>query len=144
MIKQYFFLPLLKSNLSVRLSIKTCGLEVFVIIYFFSNFFWLIQRINSLCVSFNKLSELLPAFACARAIGDLWSICLGVNIFGFKNHWTIVFYKFDSIISSMKKNINIWQSFFCCLVLFPFCIIFRYLLKSSCELVLLLLLFYLF
>ena len=28
----------------------------------------------------NKLSELLPAFTCARAIGNLWSICLGVNI----------------------------------------------------------------
>ena len=31
-------------------------------------------------ISFNKLYELLPAFTCARAIGDLWSICFGDNI----------------------------------------------------------------
>ena len=31
-------------------------------------------------MSFKKLSELLPAFTCARAIGNLWSICFGVNI----------------------------------------------------------------
>ena len=30
-------------------------------------------------IDFN-LSELLPAFTCARAIGNYWSICLGVNI----------------------------------------------------------------
>ena len=44
------------------------------------------------------MSELLPAFTCASAIGNLWRISLGVNIlspflsvaafFGFKNHWT--------------------------------------------------------
>ena len=28
----------------------------------------------------NELSELLPAYTCARAIGNLWSICLGVSI----------------------------------------------------------------
>ena len=31
-------------------------------------------------VSFNNSSELLPAFICARAIDNLLSICLGVNI----------------------------------------------------------------
>ena len=31
-------------------------------------------------ISFNKLSELLPAFTCASAIGNLWSIYLGDNI----------------------------------------------------------------
>ena len=31
-------------------------------------------------ISFHKLSELLPAFTCARAIGNLWSICLGIDI----------------------------------------------------------------
>ena len=36
---------------------------------------------STIClISFNKLSELLPAFTCARATGNLWSICLGVNI----------------------------------------------------------------
>ena len=31
-------------------------------------------------ISFNKLSDLLPAFTCIRAIGNLWNNCLGVNI----------------------------------------------------------------
>ena len=31
-------------------------------------------------ISFNRFSGLLPAFTYARAIGNLWSICLGVNI----------------------------------------------------------------
>ena len=31
-------------------------------------------------ISFNKFFELLPGFTYARAIGNLWSICLGVNI----------------------------------------------------------------
>ena len=32
-------------------------------------------------ISFSKFSDLLPAFTCARAIGNLQSICLGINIF---------------------------------------------------------------
>ena len=28
-------------------------------------------------VSFSKFSDMLPAFTCARAIGNLWRICLG-------------------------------------------------------------------
>ena len=31
-------------------------------------------------ISFSNGSKVLPAFTCARAIGNLWSICLGVNI----------------------------------------------------------------
>ena len=31
-------------------------------------------------ISFNKFSDVLPAFACASAIGNLWSVCLRVNI----------------------------------------------------------------
>ena len=30
--------------------------------------------------SFSKFSGILPAFTSARGIGNLWSICLGVNI----------------------------------------------------------------
>ena len=33
-----------------------------------------------LCISFSKFSDVLPAFTRARAIGNLWSICLEVNI----------------------------------------------------------------
>ena len=32
-------------------------------------------------ILFSKFSDVLPAFTFARAIGSLWSICLGVNIF---------------------------------------------------------------
>ena len=31
-------------------------------------------------ISFNKLSQLFPGFTCARAVGNLWRNCLGVNI----------------------------------------------------------------
>ena len=30
--------------------------------------------------SFNKFSDVLPAFPCASAIGNLLNICIGVNI----------------------------------------------------------------
>ena len=32
-------------------------------------------------ISFNKFSDVLPGFTWARAIGNLWSICLAVEIF---------------------------------------------------------------
>ena len=32
-------------------------------------------------ISLKKNSDVLPAFTCARAIGNLWSNYLGVNIF---------------------------------------------------------------
>ena len=32
-------------------------------------------------ILFNKFSDILPAFTCASAIGNLWSICLGVKTF---------------------------------------------------------------
>ena len=47
-------------------------------ISFFSNFFCLIQTIYDLMDFFNKVSDVLPAFTCAGAIGNLWSIYLGV------------------------------------------------------------------
>ena len=31
-------------------------------------------------ISFSKFSDLLPAFTCASAIGNLRSICVGVNM----------------------------------------------------------------
>ena len=31
-------------------------------------------------ISFSKFSDVLPACTCASAIGNIWSICLGVNI----------------------------------------------------------------
>ena len=34
-----------------------------------------------LLILFNTFSDVLPAFTCAKSIGNLSSICLGVNIF---------------------------------------------------------------
>ena len=31
-------------------------------------------------ISWNKILDVLPAFACARVIVNIWSICLGVYI----------------------------------------------------------------
>ena len=33
-------------------------------------------------IAFSNFSDVLPAFACAIANGNLWSICLQVNILG--------------------------------------------------------------
>ena len=38
-------------------------------------------------ISYNKFPDVLPTFTCARATGNLWSICLGVNIF---NHFIVM------------------------------------------------------
>ena len=56
-----------------------------VVIYFFSNFIFSIQIIFYLIfcyknILFSKFSDVLHAFDCARAIGNLWNICLEVNI----------------------------------------------------------------
>ena len=40
----------------------------------------MIDTKNNNLISFNKLSDLLSAFTCATAIGNLWSIYSGVNI----------------------------------------------------------------
>ena len=40
----------------------------------------MIQRIYDLPDFVSKFSDVFPAFTCERAIGNLWSICLGVNI----------------------------------------------------------------
>ena len=52
----------------------------YVIVYFLVDSFWLIKKKTICLITFNKLSALFPAFSFARAIGNLWSICLDVNI----------------------------------------------------------------
>ena len=39
-----------------------------------------IKNKQFLWFSSNNYLELLPAFTCAKVVGNLWSICLGVNI----------------------------------------------------------------
>ena len=40
-------------------------------------------------ISYCELSDVLPAFTCARTIENLWSNCLGVNILRFKQSGTL-------------------------------------------------------
>ena len=35
-------------------------------------------------ISFSKYSNVLPAFICASAIGNLCSVCLGLNVLKFE------------------------------------------------------------
>ena len=91
--KAILFSPLLKSNLSVNLSIKTWSrsFNVFRVHKYSTHFYNCIDLImllykflvisfdwykeQTIClILFNNFSELLPAFTCATAIGNLWSI----------------------------------------------------------------------
>ena len=93
---------LLKSILSVRLSNNLWGSDVLlflefiniasILYYAFIEFiillctflmnYFALYKIYTIClILFSKFSDMLPAFTCAKAIGNLWSICLGVNIF---------------------------------------------------------------
>ena len=96
----------------------------YVIAYFFSNFFWLIQRINNL-ISFNKISELLPAFTCARAIGNLCCICLGsidlFLIFFIVSDWYFsLCFGFPDVVSFKFDLILFWFSSAFCNDILPF------------------------
>ena len=81
-------------------------------------------------ILFNKLFQLLPAFTYARAIGNLWSICLGVSILSlewskFEKTCTYIFYwkyfTFKSIgnsFSTIKKYIKAFKDIFFLLFFF--------------------------
>ena len=49
------------------------------ILFLAISFAWYKEYIICL-ISFSKFSDVLPAFTCANASSNLWSICLGVNI----------------------------------------------------------------
>ena len=92
---------LFKFTSSARLSNSIWGSDVLLLSEFinivsnlFYNFIKLIMLLYSylvisfarykeyiICmISFGKFSDVLPALTCAKAIGNLWSTCLGVNI----------------------------------------------------------------
>ena len=50
----------------------------------------------SLESDFNKILDVLPAFTCARTSGNLWSICLGVNIFS-PSPWIVLYLASDTM-----------------------------------------------
>ena len=59
---------------STLMNLLYCDI-LFLVIYFARYREHIIWRI-----SFSRFSDVLPPFTWARAIGNLWSICLGVNI----------------------------------------------------------------
>ena len=91
--KTIYLYFVLKSILSVRLSNSLWGsdvllfyefvnIEFIILLYTFLviSFAWCEEYMTFL-ISFSKFSDVLPAFTCAKAIDNHWSICLGVNIF---------------------------------------------------------------
>ena len=56
-------------------------IEFIILLYTFLviSFAWYKEYIICL-ISFSKFSDVLPAFTCASAIGNLWSTCLGANV----------------------------------------------------------------
>ena len=60
-------------------------------------------RDKTIClISFNNLSELLPVFTCVRATGNLWSICLGVNILSHVPFFD--FYENIPLLKALRSN----------------------------------------
>ena len=68
-------------SIFINISVKLHGIDLIMLLYTLLVICFDWYKEKTIClISFNKLSELLPAFTCARAIGNLWSICLGVNV----------------------------------------------------------------
>ena len=56
-------------------------IEFIILLYNFLVLYFARYNENKIClILFSKFSDVLLAFTCASAIGNLWSICLGVNI----------------------------------------------------------------
>ena len=53
----------------------------YTVINIFSDFFAQCKKYMIWRISFSKFPDVLPVFTCSNAIGNLWSICLSVNIF---------------------------------------------------------------
>ena len=73
-------------------------MDLTVLLYTFLviSFDW--YKEQTIClIPFNKFSELFPAFTYARAIGNLWSNCLGVNILSPLPSFFALFFVSDTI-----------------------------------------------
>ena len=54
-------------------------------LFLFKPFYFARYKKYMIClILFSRFSDVLPAFACARAIGNLWSIWLGANVLRLK------------------------------------------------------------
>ena len=113
-------------------------------------------------ISFNIFSKLLPALTCAKAIGNLQSICLGVHILssvifvalcfawdtiGIVLYYTIIIIKFNDMVSVFLKyfhnvrSVSLLSWAFSC---FPFFVSPTYNLNLFLSFLHLLVLFHLF
>ena len=63
-------------------SILSCNVIKFIILlYTFLIIYFSWYKENMVClISFSKFSDVLHAFTCVSAIGNLWDTCLGINI----------------------------------------------------------------
>ena len=57
-----------------------CFIKFTTLMYIFLVILWY-KNYMIFLISFSKFSDVLTAFTSARAINNLWSICLGVNTF---------------------------------------------------------------
>ena len=56
--------------------------EFIMLLYTFSVVFFAQYKEYMIClIPFSTFPDVLPAFTCAGATGNPWSICLGLNIF---------------------------------------------------------------
>ena len=100
-------------------------IEIIMLIYTFLVISFAQYKESMICViSCSKFSDVVPAFTCA-SIGNLWSICLGVNILRlewseafFSETWKTCafnfYWKYFSIKSIRKPFFTFRTSFFCC------------------------------
>ena len=64
--------------------------ELIILFYTFLVISFALYKEYMICLfSFSKFLDVLRIFTCARAIGNLWSICLGVNILCCVNSKTL-------------------------------------------------------
>ena len=144
MIKQYIhFFSFLKSIVPVRLSNSLWGSDVSlfsrfinivfifllhlywihnIVTYFFVIYFPRYKEYMICLISFGKFSDVLSAFTCVRAIGNLWSICLGVNI--LRPYW-----KYSTFFLNLHKQHLYYQKHFVLYLYFFFCSWFRFFTK---------------
>ena len=55
-------------------------------------------------ISIINFSDAFPAFTCAIAIGNLWSICLGVNVLS-PSPYFVLYLASDTILEWLLKNL---------------------------------------
>ena len=113
-------------------------IELIILLYTFLVIFLLCTKNKGYIIwliLLSKLSDVLPAFSCASAIGNLWIIWLRVNIlspflyffltFSFKYNVRIILKQCGNLFSRFVKCFNIFLSQFFAFLIFPLLLLFR-------------------